>query len=111
MTDREFFELAAKASGIENIGYSASKGIARARNGACLTHFWNPLTDDGDALRLAVKLRLHVEWRADGRVAVSPAYGESGIYEIASSREDTAANLRRAITRAAAQIQLDKEKQ
>ena len=46
MTDRELLELAAKAEGRE------IKFVERFI--AC----WNPLTDDGDAFRLAVKLDL-----------------------------------------------------
>jgi hypothetical protein len=47
MTDRELLELAAKASW----GAMADQMIASG---------WDPLTDDGDALRLAVKLNMHV---------------------------------------------------
>ena len=104
MTDRELLELAAKAARYQYAkhgGYIVVDGIPGN---------WNPLTDDGDALRLAVKLRLHIEWRADGRVAVSQGDEFSGIYEMESSREDVLAATRRAITRAAAQIQLDKDK-
>ena len=51
MNDRELLELAAKAAGIE-------EGIG----GAFWTEFgvFDPLTDDGDALRLAVKLGLAI---------------------------------------------------
>lgn len=52
MNDRELLEAAAKAAGIEILGWSRetpSVGFETA---------WNPLTDDGDALRLAVKLGL-----------------------------------------------------
>lgn len=51
--DRELLELAAKAAGYKI-----------AWEGGCVTGWmagggwWNPLTDDGDALRLAAKLRL-----------------------------------------------------
>lgn len=52
MTDRELLELAAKAAGIECDTLSmVSDPYLR---------IWNPLTDDGDALRLAVKLNLSV---------------------------------------------------
>jgi hypothetical protein len=44
MTDQELLELAAKACGLEE---------AKLR---IEFNQWNPLTDDGDALRLAVKL-------------------------------------------------------
>ena len=50
MTDRELLELAAKAAEYEYAkfgGYIVIDGIPGN---------WNPLTDDGDALRLAVKL-------------------------------------------------------
>ncbi len=54
MDDRKLLELAAKAYGLEKCHYSARSslghGIHHSRG------IWNPLTDDGDALRLAVKL-------------------------------------------------------
>lgn len=61
-TDKELLELAAKAAGIagEYRSYYVEAynkdffGIAV--KGASSCSFWNPLTDDGDALRLAVKL-------------------------------------------------------
>lgn len=103
MEDRELLELAAKAAGLNGYIHEWINGpefIVPGENPVT----WNPLTDDGDALRLAVKLRLHIEWRADGRSAVSPDDGYSGIYEMASSRENALENLRRAIVRAAAEI-------
>ena len=105
MEDREMLELAAKAAGHEWRWYGAPLGPLfqiKTHNGIWI--FWNPLNGDGEALRLAVKLRLHIEWRADGRSAVSPDDGYSGIYELASSRENALENLRRAIVRAAAEI-------
>ena len=59
MTDRELLEKAAKAAGIDC--------DAQVDNGTVVTageapSFWNPLTDDGDALRLAVKLGLNVSY-------------------------------------------------
>lgn len=54
MNDKELLELAAKAAGISSDGlggcYDMERGVV-----------WNPLTDDGDALRLAVRLNLLVE--------------------------------------------------
>lgn len=54
MTDRELLELAAKAAGkdIDPHRYDPDDGFA-IRHTAI---FWNPIDDDGDALRLAVKL-------------------------------------------------------
>ena len=64
MTDEELLELAAKAAGIEG-RWERDTNFKQERwyfnvpydNHNMLTGFeWNPLTDDGDALRLAVKL-------------------------------------------------------
>ena len=55
-TDRELTELAAKAAGIDHPGGEHSRyndGRLWDCNGL---RWWNPLEDDGDALRLAVKL-------------------------------------------------------
>ena len=70
MTDRELLELAAKAAGIDAEWHNdddadfdaAHEGMflkgARSPNNS---KYWNPLTDDGDALRLAVKLRMQID--------------------------------------------------
>lgn len=54
--DRELLELAAKADGRQVIGFDERSG--------CLIldsqHRWNPLIEDADAFRLAVKLQLTV---------------------------------------------------
>lgn len=54
MTDRELLELAAKACGYWADEYNCVDRIPHLG--------WNPLTDDGDALRLAVKLGLTFDW-------------------------------------------------
>jgi hypothetical protein len=95
MTDRELLELAAKAAGDGIVFYGE---CWRAQSG----REWNPLLDDGDALRLAVKLNLwlHVEEygasarRAGGAWLGCEAHLHGGI-EVAT---------RRAIVRAAAAI-------
>ncbi len=56
MTDRELLEKAAKAAGINAVWYDATGCFMRTQPGQGLTR-WEPLTDDGDALRLAVKVR------------------------------------------------------
>jgi len=65
MTDRELLEAAAKAAGIRidksstNGGGAGNTGFDLCGNAVLDWHngvTWNPLTDDGDALRLAVKL-------------------------------------------------------
>ena len=56
-TDRELLELAAKADGRTNYRYIEPEMEKRLVNERGLK-VWNPLTDDGDALRLAAKLNL-----------------------------------------------------
>ena len=55
MTDKELIELAAKATGLR-VKVSSNSGRGLKVHGNC--NWWNPLTDDGDALRLAVKLNI-----------------------------------------------------
>ncbi len=65
MTDRELLELAAKAAGME--GWTWCKEDLCMRSPPYRTNYgnahsyWSPLTDDGAALRLAVKLRLTIQ--------------------------------------------------
>ena len=101
-TDRELLELAAKAAGLRFAingddlpGYVAVAGDDW-RYG--WTH-WNPLTDDGDALRLAVKLELRLDLRHSTNEV--SAFGLSRIDEGA---KDPYEATRRAITRAAAEL-------
>ena len=67
---------------------------------------WDPLTDDGDALRLAVKLRLGIEhnhpWDSVQWVQVSNAVGTNLVFEEFDDYPEAAT--RRAIVRAAAEI-------
>lgn len=64
-SDRELLELAAKAAGIGDWVWDEQFLCMRLPPGAyTIAHtqkHWTPLTDDGDALRLAVKLNLSVE--------------------------------------------------
>ena len=103
MTDRELLELAAKAAGISF--FVDSRGREMQMHGGLMPSPWNPLTDDGDALRLAVKLSMSLEkvvssrgsaWIADHRAE-----------EVVGT--DSSAAARRAITRAAAQISKEME--
>lgn len=64
-TDRELLELAAKAAGIEvwpGTGFQAHMLFTRPAkadpDGKVTGVEWNPLADDGDALRLGVRLRI-----------------------------------------------------
>lgn len=114
MTDRELLELAAKAAGMyagyiewcdcdSGDMYSTMSVALGDDTGRCRN--WNPLIDDGDALRLAVKLAVNTAMRlvwqggaiGYGKVASPFTQLESGV-------PDPYAATRRAIVRAAAEI-------
>ena len=61
MTDKELLEAAAKAAGIEYDFCRPELGGCKVRKGLT-SGWWSPLTDDGDALRLAVKLEMLVDF-------------------------------------------------
>jgi hypothetical protein len=60
MTDREMLELAARAAGIKGEVINAEGLGAWIPMPGASSAVWNPLDDDGDALRLAVKLGMHL---------------------------------------------------
>ena len=141
MTDRELLELAAKAADIFLTPESLARAFPKWKwdkdfelrhegdlgvSGAVLVYdydgklsgttreAWSPLADDGDALRLAVRLRLHARqfpiaddgfdaplgmvevWRVDDDDPMHVEFLRSG--------DDRLVVTRRAITRAAAEI-------
>lgn len=93
MDDRELLELAAKAAEIELFRWNTMLACYETSEGC-----WNPRADDGDALRLAVKLNLsiHQHQHGAGWVDVGPIKILTG--------GDAYAATRRAIVRAAAEI-------
>lgn len=122
MTDREMLELAAKAAGLLLCGYSwigeneddeeceiLEAAFVKHHQKQELASKWNPLTDDGDALRLAVKLGMGISFGQ---------YAPLDVYSVYISKVEHGDDLavgcitdgdefgvvRRAITRAAAQI-------
>ena len=94
MTDRELLELAAKAAGMPK--HVDGMGFETAHHPK-----WNPLTDDGDALRLAVKVGVSFWQGSDVAVADHDALGPKMREDY---NGDPYAATRRAITRAAADI-------
>lgn len=113
MTDRELLEAAAKASGFGNADGkfiwtdaeyprgSKTKGALWNYSGYMYAaELWNPLTDDGDALRLAVKMGICFGPNFDGDMAV--AFGREGKNITVLHGEDPCAATRRAIVLAAA---------
>ena len=94
-TDRELLELAAKAAGIDyhidNLD-GTPKLISNAYGAV-----WNPLCDDGAAIRLAVNLGFTVEPGECWHSPYGPAFGEDVLDGVMKAT-------RRAIVRAAAEI-------
>ena len=105
MSDRELLELAAKAAGY-TVRYVSDGNGGGSFYMEPSQLWWNPLTDDGDALRLAVKLKFdiyHYPRDSEPYVSVHDEYNHFG----GSSEDygnDPAAATRRAIVHAAAEI-------
>ena len=116
MTDRELLEKASKAVGyVPHHSYREKTNSLLWISESGFPSTWKPLTDDGDALRLAVDLGITIYTN------IRTAYVFYGNHPInADEREITAteepgedsyAATRRAIVRAAAQIGEHMEKQ
>lgn len=102
MTVKELLELAAKANGIKGAWSSGREGL-RTLHSKSDDLVWNPLTDDGDALRLAVKLGLEIDpWLGRKITIVDHGDIDGAINE--NHDGDPYAATRRAIVRAAAEI-------
>lgn len=97
MTNKELIELAAKAAGV---GYADKEG----KFVPFVPETWNPLTDDGDALRLAVKLEIYAIVAADLGVVSAKIRNGAGMSWRENINDDPYAATRRAIVRAAAEI-------
>ena len=101
MTDNKLLKLAAKA--INGIFQHAASTVFWDISDDENHVIWNPLTDDGDALRLAVKLHIALyinhAVRVDYRITGAPTVP---LYE--AIEPDPYAATRRAIVRAAAEI-------
>ena len=115
--DRELLELAAKAAGIkcDSEGPYVERPVMQSEFGKGnwienIRFNWNPLEDDGDALRLAVKLDMII----GSRMSSPPWPREETCWEVitepflectrVAKAADHCASLRRAIVRAAAEI-------
>lgn len=118
MTDRELLEFAAKAAGFGapdtgNTCWTESEYPARSGKFGALWNYvgymdsaelWNPLLDDGDALRLAVKLSLLVlPYPDDKALRVTRLDLRDTIVSFGTPPDPLAAT-RRAITIAAAEV-------
>ncbi len=98
MIDRELLNLAAKAAGYKV--HSSGKLFWVWKDSNVEWVDWNPLSDDGDALRLAIQLEMDVSFGLRGAV-IEQSHGKK-IQELDDN--DPYAATRRAIVRAAAEI-------
>lgn len=101
--DRELLEMAAKAAGYALCEWPDEPGKLRAEVQPNWRPVWNPLESDGDALRLAVKLRVHLRYSLVGTTPSVTAASIADEFTEPLGVEDFAAT-RRAIVRAAAAI-------
>ena len=104
MSDRELLELAAKAAGIDwfdEPALQAGKGL-HMKSGP----FWNPLNDDGDALRLAVAIEAEIVPNCSAKNGVYVYVDHPTVFRelYVNHGGDKFAATRRAIVRAAAAI-------
>lgn len=117
MDDRKLLEMAAKAAGLEEFSLINGRPAYRFRHSGLQDwRPWNPLEDDGDALRLAVRLRLPInygaadEWGNGGPETLCGQYWDPMDGRYYPHRQahdgDALAASRRAIVRAAAEIGL-----
>jgi hypothetical protein len=134
MNDRELLEFAAKAAGwtwwkskhgywnvtdsdgkqasccgewLKFDPYNGNKLAEPTPADALVELGWNPLTDDGDALRLAVKLEIAINPFAGKTVVAHTESGRLGHEKWDCWDDDPYAATRRAIVRAAAEIGKD----
>jgi len=97
-SDRELLELAAKAAGIDH------RRLPDAWPERFDDDQWNPLTDDGDALRLAVKLQIDIRQFLQYRGVVDALVDRLGFGRGEAVDNDPYGATRRAVVRAAAEI-------
>ena len=108
-TDRELLELAAGAAGIEiarsrldDSMWNDMLLVGRPADGNAIG--WNPLNNSGDALELAVKLRIGLWYEFEYLEKIDLCAEKDGITFSFTSEGDENAAMRRAIVKAAAAI-------
>lgn len=112
MNDRELLELAAKAAGIEvkrsRLDDPGEKDLLIFANRPNIENSiyvgWNPLTDDGDALRLVIRLKMDICWNENEGPWEVNVWPRKGTGSNEDPCKDLYAATRRAIVRAAAEI-------
>lgn len=110
MNDRELLELSAKAAGLKEHGWMGGT-YCHVVNNTLAT--FEPLTDDGDALRLSVKLGIdichnhvadHQKWVLAERAGCESAFPPACCVEDDFEESQRMVATRKAIVRAAAEI-------
>lgn len=97
MNDQELLELAAKAAGINLVGGNWDSD--RMEN-------WNPLNDDGNTLRLAMRLRITISPSHIGDPCVTAYAPDWKLKAAEQVDDDICVAARRAIVRVAAAMAL-----
>jgi phage host-nuclease inhibitor protein Gam len=104
-TDRELLECAAKAAGYKPHGWDVEINRLLVEDDQGPDKPWNPLRDDGDALRLAVKLDISIRQKVAMVQADYPCLDEEFNERkvlCEAVLDDYCAATRRAVVRAAA---------
>lgn len=116
MNDKELLMMAAKAASLKCKWFKVKKWQIKGNCKICCGHEdvfgthhakpWNPLKDDGAALRLAVKLRMdiNISHRTNEVIVFTMTEKINRVDEIWGEDVDEYAATRRAIVRAAAEI-------
>lgn len=97
MNDHELLKSAAKAAGIYDVDVAGRPCVLVNKSSGIHQRGWNPLTDDGDALRLAVKCGIEFQFSAGS------TWVELGLHHEPHNGDPYAAT-RRAIVMAAAEM-------
>ena len=100
--DRELLEWAAFAAGMRVRHYIGN--LVHLDNDGLDAGAWNPLDDDGDALRLAVKLGIDIAPFIASKVSRSRVLSKMDADICEAHESDPYAATRRAIVRAASSI-------
>jgi hypothetical protein len=98
-------ELAAKAAGVKIFGFAYDgERLLYCDVGENEVVQWNPLTADGDALRLVVKLKMGISIPVHRTIKADVVCFTDSSVNIREEGQDPYAATRRAIVRAAAEI-------
>ena len=111
MTDRELLELAAKAAKLSVFWghpssdcYDHNKLYLKQDKVIYTAREWDPLEDDGDALRLAVRLNLGISIPVHKTIRADVVCFRDSSVSAREEGNDPYAATRRAIVRAAAEV-------